>query len=112
MQTLESITISAPTDGFVLLMLTGNMILFKNGRTMKIGVGTSSSEMLTSMSCGRLDGTSSNRFYEGFSVSHVVAVKAGSNTFYALAEGSPIFNLGIANVATSSFIGVFIPKRY
>ena len=112
MQTLATITMTIPTDGYVLLIHTGYTEFFSLQRVMEVGVGTNSSTMLNQLRVGTLDGSSTNRYIEDYSVAHVVSVAPGSYTFYALAVGESVFSTGTVVVAPKAFIGVFIPKRY
>jgi hypothetical protein len=111
-QSLTTITMDIPKDGYVLLIHTGTVVFFSFQRTMEVGIGTSSTEMLNGVRVGTLDGSSTNRYEEAYSTAYVVQVAAGKHTFYALAEGNSVFKTGAVNVSPSSFIGVFIPKKY
>jgi hypothetical protein len=111
-QTLTTITMDIPKDGYVLLIHSGYVVFFSFNRTMDVGIGTSSTEILNGVRVGTLDGSSTNRYEEAYSAAYVVQVAAGTHTFYALAEGNSVFKTGSVNVSPSSFIGVFIPKKY
>ncbi|MFZ2899015.1 MAG: hypothetical protein WA004_10355 [Saprospiraceae bacterium] len=111
-KTMAAITITAPTSGYVLLTHTGFAVFFSEGRTMAAGIGETATSMVTSVSFGNLDGSSTNRYEIPYSVTTVIPVTAGSHTYYALAEGNSVFDTGSVNMVHSSFVGVFIPKRY
>lgn len=111
-KTMGTIVVSAPASGYVLLTYTGYAVFFSQGRTMKVGIGENATSMVTSVHFGDLDGSSTNRFEIPYSVTTVIPVAAGNHTFYALAEGSSVFDTGSVNMVHSSFVGVFIPKRY
>jgi hypothetical protein len=112
MKTMATITVTAPTAGYVLLTHSGYGVFFSQGRTMSVGVGTTSTNMITDVNLGYLDGSSTNRFELPYSVSAVVSVGTGTHTFYALCSGNSTFKTGSVNMVPSSFTGVFIPKHY
>lgn len=111
-KTMSTIVVSAPQAGYVLLTHSGFGVFFSQGRKMTAGVGTNATTMITSVDMGYLDGSSTNRFEIPYSVSAVVSVAAGTHTFYALCEGSSVFDTGSVNMVPSSFTGIFIPKHY
>ncbi len=112
MKTLTSITMTIPQSGFVQLTHTGYGVFFGQGRTMSVGVGSSSSSMLQDVDFGYLDGSNSLRYELPYTVTAVVPVSQGTYTFYALAEGNTTFNDAYVNIVPQSLIGVFYPKRY
>lgn len=112
MKTMATITVTAPASGYVLLTHTGFAVFFSQGRTMEVGIGETATSMVTSIDFGDLDGSSTNRYEIPYSVTTVIPVTAGAHTFYALAQGNSVFDTGSVNMVHSSFVGVFIPKRY
>lgn len=113
MQTMATITMDVPSSGYVLLIHSGYITFSSFQRVMEVGVGTNSTGMINNAGrVGTLDGTSTNRYIESYSVSHVASVTAGPRTFYALACGESSFSTGVTVVTTTAFVGVFIPKKY
>ncbi len=106
-QTLATLTMNIPASGWVLLIHTGYMVFFSQNRTMDAGIGTNSTTMLNSVSLGYLDGSSTLRYESAYTVTTLVAVTAGTHTFYALGAGNSTFKSGTINMTPKSFTGIY-----
>ena len=108
-QTMASITMNIPEAGYVLLIHTGYVIFFNQGREIDAGIGTSSTSMTNYVTLGYLDGSSTLRYKIPYTVTSFVSVTAGSHTFYALGGGNATFSAGSLNMIPESFTGIFFP---
>jgi hypothetical protein len=111
-KTLTSITMTLPKSGYVLLIHTGHVVFFGQNREFYAGIGTTITSMISKVEMGYLDGSSTLRYEVPYSVTTVVPVSAGIQTFYALGGGNSTFESGYVNMVPQSFVGVFIPKLY
>ena len=109
---LGSITLTCPTSGQVLVMLTGDGIFFGDGTVIEFGVGTTLSAFAGFIRSGRLDGSGTSRYYNSFSVNRVFTVSAGSHTFYGLAQKESVFSANNVNLTELYMVAIFIPNVY
>ena len=110
---LTQLEVTAPTDGYVLLTLSGNAILFGDGTSCSVGIGTSTSAFdIVEARAGILDGSDTKRYYESLSANIVVPVSAGTATYYINAAKSTVFDAATVNVSDIIASAVFIPNRY
>jgi len=109
---LGSVTVSCPTSGYVLVMLTGSAVFFGDNTTATVGVSTSTSSMSSGVGIGRLDGSGTARFYQAYSASYVAPVSAGNRTFYALGQKSATFSSNSINLTDLYLTAIFFPNRY
>jgi len=111
-QVLDSITMSIPQSGYVILTCTGYGGFFGQNRVLEAGIGTDPTTMLTYTRLGYLDGSGTERYKIPYSVTYVVEVSEGTIDFYAIGEGEEVFSSGTANIQPLSFTGIFIPNKY
>jgi hypothetical protein len=111
-RTLSSFTMSIPTSGYVLLTFNGYARIDNESRVMRVGVGTTSTSFSRIVQLGFWDGAESDRMFWPFSVTSVVAVTAGTWTFYANAQSETQYSSGTGMLRPTYFTGIFIPKHY
>lgn len=109
---LGSVTLSCPTSGYVIVMLTGSAVFFGDNTTADIGIGTSTSSFAYSVGIGRLDGAGTARFYQAYSAIYTTSVVAGNRTFYALGQKSTVFSANSINLTDLYLTAIFVPNRY
>jgi len=109
-----TLSITAPTSGYIIAFLTGYVVFFNDGKELQIGINTSSTAMRDdwSVTLGRLDGTGTLRTEQPFTAMGATAVSAGTTTLYCVAKGNTTFGTGTANVVPQSMVVFFIPKLY
>jgi len=108
---IRSIVITAPVNGYIFIIHSGEALFFSESRTFEAGIGIGASPMF-SVEMGRLDGSGTDRYYMPYSVSCVIAVNAGTFTVNAFGFGSSTFDTGTARLFPETLIAFFIPKRY
>jgi hypothetical protein len=106
-----SITMDIPTTGFVLLIHSGFGVTYGDGRAGQAGVGTSATEMTNHTLFGTFTGTGTEDTWWPFTVTDIIPVTAGTQTFYALGAGYSYYT-GNLFMRKNSLIGVFIPLHY
>jgi len=108
---IRSVTINAPTNGYILIIHSGSSIFFSENRYLEVGIGIGASPMFQ-VELGWLDGSSTQRFYMPYSVAGVIAVNAGTFTVNAFGIPNSTFDTGLVRLLPESLVAVFIPKRY
>jgi len=108
---IRSVSITAPANGYIFIIHSGEALFFSENRTFEAGIGIGASPMF-SVEMGRLDGAGTDRYYVPYSVSCVIAVNAGTFTVNAFGFGNSTFDTGTARLFPESLIAFFIPKRY
>jgi hypothetical protein len=111
-QTTQSITMTIPTTGYVVVIHTGSCVFFGDGRDISAGVGTTPTAQTYGVTIGNLDGALTERYYETYTATGVFYVTAGTQTFYGNGWGNSLWDNSYVNMTASSLIGIFIPKRY
>jgi hypothetical protein len=112
-QDIDSITVTCPADGYVLVNASATAITFGDYTTCVFGIGsTPASTDLDETIVGVLDGsgTQRRRFYVGATA--IVPVSEGNNTFYVTAHKSDVFDAQTINLEHIQLTGVFFPERY
>lgn len=111
---LGSVTITPPSDGFVLISHQGEAVFFKEGTRLGFGLGTTATvNDLYDGGVGRLDGSSTIRYHYPFGSKAVVEVEAGKDiTIYANVQKSSTFDAGTINVGDSFLVATFYANRY
>jgi hypothetical protein len=105
---LGSVTLDAPTDGYVLLVATGYAVTFGDSTTCIFGLGTTSGATnLHSTRVGVLDGSGSQRREFSLTSTAIVPVTAGNHTFYATAYRPSVFSSHSVNLGDVYLIAVF-----
>lgn len=105
---LGSVTLSVPTNGYVLLTATASVVTFGDNTVCNFGLGTTSgSTDLHEATVGVLDGSGTQR--REFSVTSfaVVPVTPGSRTFYATAYKPSVFSAQTVNLGNVYLTAVF-----
>ena len=112
-QNLGSITLSCPSDGYVIFTTTASVITFGARTNCSLGLGTTAGGFeLHSIRVGLLDGTDTIRRRFSPTSTAVVQVSAGDNTFFATAQKSTVFNAQTVNLDGIYLTGIFVPNRY
>jgi hypothetical protein len=107
-QNLGSVTLNAPTDGYVILIATGYAVTFGDDTTCRFGLGTTSGSIdLHETAVGVLDGTGTQRREFSLTSTAIVPVTAGSHTFYATAYRPSVFSSQQVNLGDVYLIAVF-----
>lgn len=112
---LGSVTITAPTDGYIVAYLTGGAVFFGDNTVMNIGISSTSTNYSLadgSVSLGRLDGSGTDRYYDNYSVMWAGAVIQGDVTLYAIANKISVFSAQTINLTAGKLTIIFIPKKY
>jgi len=114
MRNLASVSITAPTSGYVLVLFNGYMYCDNEDRMMRVGVGTTSSTHDVFENVGRPEGTGTVTLYGHFTTTRVYDVAAGTHTYYGNVEGYSSYASGDAWLYPKNLIAIFIPdaKRY
>jgi len=107
--TFSTITMTIPTNGFVLLTHAGMVRAYGANRVLQIGVGTTATSFSSYTYAGNNSAIDADISLP-YSVTGVVPVTAGTYTFYAIATGYTVS--GTMFVNKQSLIGVFIPLQY
>ena len=107
---LGSVTVVAPTSGKVLLTFSGFVVIFGDGTEVQLGIGaTAGATDLALQTMGFIDGTGTLRREYPFNATAVVAVAAGTRTFFASAVRPSVFSANAANLGGMRIIALFIP---
>ena len=110
---MGSVTITTPTDGYLFAMFTGHAVFFGDNTVLNFGLSTAPTTFgLGTSSCGRLDGTGTERYDHPFTAIWAGACLAGNINFYANVQKSTVFSANAINVTESQLVVFFIPKRY
>jgi len=111
---MGSVALTAPTDGYIVTMLSGYIVYFGDNKTIRVGISTASTTLPddSSVDTGRQDGSGTLRYNATFTSVAVMQVTAGITTVYALAQGNTTFGKGTANVVPQTMASIFIPKHY
>nr|MBN2276479.1 hypothetical protein [candidate division Zixibacteria bacterium] len=109
---LGSVTLSCPTSGYVLVIVSGSAVMFGDATVLDVGMGTSESAFLHYYSTGYLDGSRTDRSYNPFCVTYVTSVAAGSRTFYALARKNTAYDTNTINLTNVYLTAIFFPRAY
>ncbi|HQF43630.1 MAG TPA: hypothetical protein PK073_12035 [Ignavibacteriaceae bacterium] len=112
---MGSLTLTAPSSGYVYVTLSGDAVFFGDHKTLVVGINSNNTTLPdeTSVSIGRLDGSGTLRFYESFCATGVFTItSAGNYNFFALVQGNTSFGTGNANVSPKTMTAIFIPKKY
>lgn len=107
-QNLGSVTLSVPTNGYVLLIATAEVITFGDSTRCWFGLGTTSGSVnLHESAVGVIDGTGTQR--RTFSITSLafVYVTPGSHTFYSTAYKDPVFDAQSINLGNVYLTAVF-----
>jgi len=112
MSNLGSVTLSCPTSGYVLLIVSGSAVMFGDNTVLEVGMGSSTSTFLHYYSTGYLDGARTDRSYNPFCVTYVTSVAAGNRTFYALARKSSTYDSNTINLTSVHLTAIFFPTLY
>ena len=107
-QNLGSVTLSVPTNGYVLLIATAEVVTFGDSTRCWFGLGTTSGSVnLHESAVGVIDGTGTQR--RTFSITSLafVYVTPGSHTFYSTAYKDPVFDAQSINLANIYLTAVF-----
>lgn len=108
-----SVTVSAPSSGFVLVTHSGYVVTFNEPNTISVGIGDTNTAIDISVAMGSLDAVSTRRYQIPYSVQTLYPVSAaGTFTYFGLAQKNTTFNAGAINVAAISLSAIFIPNRY
>jgi len=108
---IRSLSINAPTNGYIFIIHSGAAIFFSENRYIEAGIGIGASPMFQ-VEMGWLDGASTQRYYLPYSVSCVIAVNAGTFTVNAFGIPNSTFDTGTVTMLPESLVAFFIPKRY
>jgi hypothetical protein len=105
---LGSVTLNAPTDGYVILIATGYAVTFGDDTVCVFGLGTTAGATdLHETRVGVLDGLGSQRREFSATSTAIVPVTAGSHTFYATAYRPSVFSSQSVNLAEVYLAAVF-----
>lgn len=79
-----SVTMDVPSDGSVVLILTGDAIFFGENTVLEYGLGSSAGGLdLHITRVGMLDGSETDRDHRTMATVAIVSVTEGLHTFYA-----------------------------
>ena len=109
---MASITMSIPTNGYVLLMYSGFARIYAGDHVLQVGVGINTTSFTSYIFVGNDGGVFADDFLFPYCVTDVIPVTAGTRTFYANGKGDPAATSGQMYLNKQSFVGVFIPVRY
>jgi hypothetical protein len=107
-QNLGSVTLSVPTNGYVLLIATGFAVTFGDNTECVFGLGTTAGATnLHTTRVGVLDGSGNQRREFSLTSTAIVPVTAGSHTFYVTAYRPSVFSMYSVNLGEVYLIAVF-----
>ena len=109
---LASITMNIPTSGFVVVTMSGYVDIYEQGRLVYPGIGLTTTTRDEWAVLGYVNGTSTERFFRSYSVTHVYSVSAGTVTFYANMHSASSWANGLATGYLKNFVGMFFPLQY
>jgi hypothetical protein len=105
----HEVTISAPTNGFVLLMFTATVTIFGDFTACTIGWGTSSGATdIHSTFVGILDGAGTQRRSLSATSTALVPVTAGNHTFYTSYAKSTYWNMYQIDLIDMRAFAIFV----
>lgn len=108
-----SVTLTCPSDGFVLLTLVGSAVFFGDNTVVDVGIGMTDADLdLHAARIGRQDGSGTGRYTHAFTSAAVASCTAGPTTFYANAEKSTAFGSTAVNLTRLYLIAHFVPQAY
>lgn len=107
-ENLGNVTLSAPTNGHVLLIATATVWTFGDGTRCWFGVGTTPGSVnLHETGVGVIDGTGTQRRTFSATSLAIVDVTPGNHTFYATAYKDSIFKARSVNLGNIYLTAVF-----
>lgn len=114
LESLGSVTIMPPSDGFVVVTHKGEAVFFGDNTALQFGLGTSSAANdLYEGFVGRLDGSGTARYEHHYGSMAVVEANAGQDvTVFANAQKSSVFDANTINLTDSLLVATFFAKRY
>lgn len=105
---LGSVTLSVPTNGYVILTVTATAVTFGDNTALHLGLGTTPGSFdLHETWVGVLDGAGTQRREFSATSLAVVYVTPGSHTFYATALKPSVFSAQTVNLAKIYMTAVF-----
>jgi hypothetical protein len=111
-QSLGSITITAPTDGYVVLGANASVTLTDGASITRFGLGTTPGAFnLDATDVGEALNTDTFPRYFSAASAAVVPVSQGEHTFYVSANKTYCRSCRVDIVGTD-FYGIFVPNRY
>lgn len=109
-RSMGSMTVSVPASGRLVVILHGETTRGGQNRTVTVGIGDTSTSFDFDMEVGHLDGSSTLRAKDSFTVAGVFAVSAGNRTFHALYQGNTVFDAHSINVIPQSMTAIWVPE--
>ncbi len=108
-RTMASMAVNVPGPGRLIVILDGYVITFGQNRDAFVGIGDTSTAFDYRGRIGHLDGSSTLRDTESFSVAGTFTVTEGPRTFYALYQGTSFDNDDM-NIVPRQMTAIWVPE--
>ena len=110
---LGGVSITAPTDGYLVCIVSGSALFFGESTRMSVGLSTSPGSFnLAKNDVGYLDGTSTERFKQTFNCMWAGSVNAGPHNIYANVQKNDGFAQNAISIDPSTLVVMFFPAEY